>query len=61
MAIAVLSQKVLPATRDADLQGVWNWNVKQLFLHVTANYSTGTDVSGRVGVNCFAYRGRAAH
>ena len=25
---------------DADLSGVWNWNVKQLFVYITVDYAT---------------------
>ena len=29
---------------DADLTGVWNWNVKQLFVYITADFSTASNV-----------------
>ncbi len=28
---------------EADLRGVFNWNVKQLFVYVTARYATGAN------------------
>lgn len=30
---------------DADLSGVWNWNVKQLFVYITADFATASNVS----------------
>ena len=30
---------------DADLTGVWNWNVKQLFVYITADFATPSNVS----------------
>lgn len=35
---------------DADLTGVWNWNVKQLFVYITADFSTASNVRASEGL-----------
>lgn len=34
---------ILTFDLDADLRGVFNWNVKQLFIYITAKYQTNTN------------------
>ncbi len=36
----VIDRAILTFDLDADLRGVFNWNVKQLFVYVTARYGT---------------------
>ena len=43
-------QAVLTLGIDADLRSVWNWNVKQLFVYVTAEYETKPNVLNQVVV-----------
>ena len=40
-------QAILSLQLDADLRSVFNWNVKQLFVYITAEYETDANVSGR--------------
>ena len=35
---------------DADLRSVFNWNVKQLFVYITAEYETEANVLNQVVV-----------
>lgn len=35
---------------DADLSSLWNWNVKQLFVYVMAEYPTGRNTLNQVVV-----------
>ena len=37
-------QVILSLQIDADLRSVFNWNVKQLFVYVTAEYETEANV-----------------
>ena len=37
-------QAILNLGIDADLRSVFNWNVKQLFVYVTAEYETKANV-----------------
>jgi hypothetical protein len=37
-------QAILSLQLDADLSSVFNWNVKQLFVYVTAEYETEANV-----------------
>ena len=43
-------QAILTLGIDADLRSVWNWNVKQLFVYVTAEYETEANVLNQVVV-----------
>ena len=43
-------QAVLTLGIDADLRSVFNWNVKQLFVYVTAEYETEANVLNQVVV-----------
>ena len=43
-------QAVLTLGIDADLRSVFNWNVKQLFVYVTAEYETDANVLNQVVV-----------
>merc|ERR1719214_7712 len=43
-------QAILSLGIDADLQSVWNWNVKQLFVYITAEYETEANVLNQVVV-----------
>ena len=41
-------QAILSLGIDADLRSVFNWNVKQLFVYVTAEYETEANVLNQV-------------
>ena len=43
-------QAILSLAIDADLRSVFNWNVKQLFVYVTAEYETEDNVLNQVVV-----------
>merc|ERR1712046_16634 len=43
-------QAILSLQIDADLRSVFNWNVKQLFVYVTAEYETDANVLNQVVV-----------
>ena len=43
-------QAILSLQIDADLRSVFNWNVKQLFVYVTAEYETEANVLNQVVV-----------
>merc|ERR1712070_1364273 len=43
-------QAILSLGIDADLRSVFNWNVKQLFVYVTAEYETEANVLNQVVV-----------
>jgi len=43
-------QAILSLQLDADLRSVFNWNVKQLFVYVTAEYETEANVLNQVVV-----------
>jgi len=43
-------QVILSLQIDADLRSVFNWNVKQLFVYVTAEYETEANVLNQVVV-----------
>ena len=43
-------QAILSLGIDADLRSVFNWNVKQLFVYVTAEYETDANVLNQVVV-----------
>ena len=43
-------QAILSLAIDADLRSVFNWNVKQLFVYVTAEYETQANVLNQVVV-----------
>jgi len=43
-------QAILSLQMDADLRSVFNWNVKQLFVYVTAEYETKANVLNQVVV-----------
>ena len=43
-------QAILSLQMDADLRSVFNWNVKQLFVYVTAEYETEANVLNQVVV-----------
>jgi|EP00908_Phaeocystis_cordata_P012452 signal peptidase complex subunit 3 len=43
-------QAILSIGIDADLRSVFNWNVKQLFVYVTAEYETEDNVLNQVVV-----------
>ena len=43
-------QAILTMGIDADLRSVFNWNVKQLFVYVTAEYETEDNVLNQVVV-----------
>lgn len=36
----------------SDLRPVWNWNVKMLFVYVTAEYATDKHVSSLLFLHC---------
>lgn len=38
----------LSQCQHADLSGVWNWNVKQLYVYVTASYTSPSGTSNEV-------------
>ena len=42
----VQDRAILTFDLDADLSGVFNWNVKQLFVYISATYKTQTNVRG---------------
>merc|ERR1719162_1946894 len=46
----ILLRKIYGAGIDADLRSVFNWNVKQLFVYVTAEYETDANVLNQVVV-----------
>ena len=41
-------QAILSLQIDADLRSVFNWNVKQLFVYITAEYETEANVLNQV-------------
>ena len=43
-------QAILSLQMDADLRSVFNWNVKQLFVYITAEYETKANVLNQVVV-----------
>ena len=43
-------QAILSLQIDADLRSVFNWNVKQLFVYVTAEYETDANTLNQVVV-----------
>lgn len=43
-------QAILSLQIDADLRSVFNWNVKQLFVYITAEYETEANVLNQVVV-----------
>lgn len=43
-------QAILSLAIDADLRSVFNWNVKQLFVYITAEYETEPNVLNQVVV-----------
>jgi len=42
---------VLRFDLDVDLRPVWNWNVKMLFVYITAEYETPSHVSAAAAHN----------
>ena len=43
-------QAIVSLSIDADLRSVFNWNVKQLFVYITAEYETEANVLNQVVV-----------
>ena len=53
-------QAILSLQIDADLRSVFNWNVKQLFVYITAEYETEANVRARTYAASYAARLRHA-
>jgi len=45
----VTDRAVFTFDMDADLRGVFNWNVKQLFLYITVDYASPVNVRAEEG------------
>ena len=51
-------QAILSLQIDADLRSVFNWNVKQLFVYITAEYETEANVRLPCATHTFLLRAR---